>query len=60
MQPISDMTDDDFMKLQVLYANEPPICPICSLEDTRHLLSDIVLDAPSLVSDDVRQLLQGS
>ncbi|MGC1413584.1 MAG: hypothetical protein WA864_32095 [Acetobacteraceae bacterium] len=52
------MTDDDFMKLQTLYASELPICPICSLEDTRHLLSDIVFEAPNTVSDGVRQLLQ--
>ena len=58
MQPVSDMEDGDFMKLQSLYANELPICPICSLEDARHLLSDIVFDAPNAVSDGVRQLLQ--
>jgi hypothetical protein len=58
MQPVSDMEDGDFMKLQSLYANELPIRPICSLEDARHLLSDIVFDAPNAVSDGVRQLLQ--
>ena len=26
MQPIADMEDDDFMKLQALYASELPIC----------------------------------
>jgi hypothetical protein len=39
MQPIADMEDDDFMKLQSLYAAELPICPICTLEDARQLLS---------------------
>jgi len=58
MQPIADMEDDQFMKLQTRYASELPICPICSLEDARHLLSDIVFDAPNAVSDGVRQLLR--
>ena len=32
MQPIAEMGDDDFMKLQTLYVSELPICPICTLE----------------------------
>jgi hypothetical protein len=35
MQPIAEMEDDDFMKLQTLYASELPIRPICTLEDAR-------------------------
>ena len=31
MQPVADMEDDDFMKLQSLYAAELPICPILHL-----------------------------
>ena len=58
MQPIAYMEDNEFMKLQALYAAELPICPICTLEDARHLLSDLVFDAPNAVSDDARQLLQ--
>jgi hypothetical protein len=36
MQPIAEMEDDDFMKLQTLYASE---LPICTLEDARQVLS---------------------
>ena len=39
MQPIADMPDDAFMKLQQLYAAELPICPVCTLEDARRVLS---------------------
>ena len=48
MQPIAEMEDDDFMKLQALYASELPICPICTLEDARQVLSWIVFEAPKI------------
>jgi hypothetical protein len=58
MQPIADMEDDDFMKLQSLYASELPICPICTLEEARHVLSELVFDAPKDgMSNNVRQML---
>ena len=54
------MEDDDIMKLQTLYASELPICPICTLEDARQLLSWIVFEAPKEdVSDGVRHALEG-
>ena len=59
MQPIADMEDDDFMKLQALYGAELPICPICSLEDARHVLSELLFDAPKdTVSDAVHHTLE--
>ena len=38
MQPISDMPDDDFYEAASLYAAELPICPVCTLEEARHVL----------------------
>ena len=59
MQPISDMPYDDFMKLQALYAAELPICPVCTLEEARHVLSELLFDAPKDgMSDNVRQMLR--
>jgi hypothetical protein len=60
MQPIADMEDDQFMKLQELYAAELPICPICTLEDARQVLSWIVFEAPKKdMSDGARQAVEG-
>lgn len=56
MQPISDMPDDDFMKLQQLYAAELPICEVCTLEAARQILSDAVFGLP--MPDGLRQSLQ--
>jgi hypothetical protein len=39
MQPIADMEDDKFMKLQELYGPDLPICGVCTLEDARLVLS---------------------
>ena len=39
MQPIADMPDDDFMKLQELYGADLPICGVCTLEDARQVLA---------------------
>ena len=58
MQPIADMEDDQFMKLQELYANELPICQICTLEDARQVLSWVVFEAKKDTSDGVRQALE--
>ena len=33
MQPIADMEDYDFMKLQSLYAADLPICGGCTMRD---------------------------
>ena len=60
MQPIADMEDDQFMKLQELYAAELPICGVCTLEDARQLLSWLVFEAPKdETSERVRQALEG-
>jgi hypothetical protein len=59
MQPISDIPDDDFMKLQSLYEAELPICPICTLESVRHAVSDVVFGAPkSELSDSLRHMME--
>lgn len=51
MQPIADMPDDAFMKLQQLYAAELPICPVCTLEDARRVLSWLLFEAPNSNAD---------
>ena len=59
MHPISDMPDDDFMKLRELYGADLPICPICTLDATRSVLNEAVYEAPkSAVSEGVRQTLE--
>ena len=59
MQPIAEMEDDDFMKLQTLYTSELR-SPICTLEDARQVLSWIVFEAPKKdMSDGVRHALEG-
>jgi hypothetical protein len=37
MPRIDDLSDAEFMKLQAEYGNDLPLCPICALEDVRHL-----------------------
>ena len=65
MQPIADMEDDQFMKLQELYATELPICPVSSLEDTRQVLSWLLFEAlqsdadPDAVRGVIEQLVCG-
>jgi hypothetical protein len=60
MQSISDMPDDDFMKLQELYGADLPICGVCTLEDARQVLSWIVFEAPKKdTSEGVREALGG-
>jgi hypothetical protein len=55
MPRIDDLSDAEFMKLQAEYGDSLPICPICTLEDVRHLLLELVaLDA---VSDEVKSAL---
>jgi hypothetical protein len=59
MQPIADMENDQFMKLQELYAAELPICGVRTLEDARQLLSWLVFEAPKDdTSERVRQALE--
>jgi hypothetical protein len=56
--PISDMPPDEFMNLQALYTAELPICPICSLETVRHVLSELTFGTPQeAMVDGVRQAL---
>src|ERR1700736_2517002 len=55
MPRIDDLSDAEFMKLQVEYGDNLPICPICTLEDVRHLLLELV--AGDTVSDEVKSAL---
>jgi hypothetical protein len=55
MPRIDDLSDAEFMKLQAEYGDNLPICPICTLEDVRHLLLELV--AGDAVSDEVKNAL---
>jgi hypothetical protein len=55
MPRIDDLSDAEFMKLQAEYGDGLPICPICTLEDMRHLLLELV--AGDAVSDEVKNAL---
>ena len=55
MPRIDDLSDAEFMKLQAEYGDSLPICPICTLEDVRHLLLELV--AGDAVSDEVKSAL---
>ena len=52
MPRIDDLSDAEFMKLQAEYGDGLPICPICALEDVRHLLLELVTG--HAVSDEVK------
>jgi hypothetical protein len=45
MPRIDDLSDAEFMKLQAEYGDSLPICAICTLEDVRHLLLELVAGA---------------
>ena len=55
MPRIDDLSDAEFMKLQAEYGDSLPICPICTLEDVRHLLLGLVVG--DAVSDEVKSAL---
>jgi hypothetical protein len=55
MSRIDDLTDAEFMKLQAEYGESLPVCAICTLEDVRHLLQELM--AGDAVSDDVKSAL---
>ncbi len=55
VERIDDLSDAEFMKLQAEYGDSLPICPICTLEDVRHLLLELV--AGDAVSDEVKSAL---
>src|SRR5262249_7369085 len=55
MPRIDDLSDAEFMNLQAEYGASLPICPICALEDVRHLLLELV--AGDAVSDRVKNAL---
>jgi hypothetical protein len=55
MPCIDDLSDAEFMKLQAEYGDNLPICPICTLEDVRHLLLGLVAD--DAVSDEVKNAI---
>ena len=55
MPRIDDLSDTEFMKLQAEYGDSLPICPICTLEDVRHLLLELVTG--NAVSDEVKNAL---
>jgi hypothetical protein len=45
MPRIDDLSDAEFMKLQAEHGDSLPICPICTLEDVRHLILELVAEA---------------
>ena len=55
MPRIDDLSDAEFMRLQAEYGDSLPVCPICTLEDGRHLLLELV--AGDAVSDEVKSAL---
>ena len=55
MPRIDDLSDAEFMKLEAEYGDSLPICPICTLEDVRNLLLELV--AGDAVSDEVKSAL---
>ena len=55
MSRIDDLSDAEFMKLQAEYGDSLPVCPICTLEDVRHLLLELV--AGDAVSGEVKSAL---
>jgi hypothetical protein len=55
MLSIDDLSDAEFMKLHAEYGDSLPLCPICTLEDVRHLLLELV--AGDAVSDEVKNAL---
>ena len=55
MPLVDDLSDAEFMKLQTEYGDSLPICPICTLEDVRHLLVELV--GGDAVSDEVKNAL---
>ena len=55
MPRIDDLSDTEFMKLQAEYGDSLPICPICTLEDVRHLLLELVTG--DAASDEVKSAL---
>ena len=55
MPRIDDLSDAEFMKLEAEYGDSLPICPICTLEDVRYLLLELV--AGDAVSDEVKSAL---
>ena len=55
MPRIDDLSDAEFMKLQAEYGDSLPICPICTLEDVRHLLLELVVG--DAVSEEVKSAL---
>src|SRR5580692_7741131 len=55
MARIGDLSDAEFMKLQAEYGDSLPICPICTLEDVRHLLLELVVG--DAVPDEVKSAL---
>ena len=55
MPRIDDLSDAEFMTLQAEYGGSLPFCPICTLEDVRHLLLELV--AGDVVSDEVKSAL---
>jgi hypothetical protein len=55
MARIDDLSDAEFMKLQAEFGESLPVCAICTLEDVRHLLLELV--AGDAVSDEVKSAL---
>ena len=52
MPSIEDLSDAEFMTLQAEFGDSLPICPICTLEDVRNLLLQLV--AGDGISEEVK------
>ena len=59
MLRIDELSDAEFMELQAEYGDCLPICPICTLEDVRQLLLELVAGdaAPDEVKSALAQVL---
>ena len=55
MPRIDDPSDAEFMKSQTEYSDSLPICPVCTLEDVRHLLLELV--SADAVSEEMKGVL---
>jgi SAM-dependent methyltransferase len=55
MPRIDELSDGEVMKLQSEYVDSLPICPVCTLEEVRHLLLELV--AGYAASDEVKSAL---
>jgi hypothetical protein len=55
MPRVDELSDAEFMNLEAEYGDSLPVCPICTLEDVRHVLLELA--AGDAVSDEVKSAL---